>query len=730
MRASVRHAGSCGRALLLAGLLAGAAAPAAMAEEAAATAPRVQGGQIGGPGAQPRDAWLQALRDGRSAERARTGYDDALYRQPALAWAQRDFIQPQAMVEDRFLYDPVHRRYTVDRYLDDLARRYGGIDSVLLWPVYPNIGIDDRNQWDLLRDMPGGVAGVRAMVGEFHRRGVRVLFPTMPWDTGTRDPGASHAEATVALMAQLGADGLNGDTLAGLPREFQDAAEAHGVPLLLEPELSPPDAGPLAWNLQGWAYWTFPPEPKVSAWKWFEPRHLEHVCERWATDRTDLLQAAFFNGVGLESWENVWGVWNGYTARDAEAQRRIATLFRALAPLLASEAWEPHVPVRAAGVYASAFPGEGRTLYTLVNRGAQPVRGEVLALPARAGVRYVDAWNGRPLAPRLTAGEGAGEAVLSLALEPRGYAAVLAVDDARAPVDPSLRALLARMRSLSARPLQSYATAWRPLPQRLVPIEPTPRPRPGAALPVPDGMVRVPGGHFEFRVEGVEIEGDERPGVDVQYPWEDVAQRHHAHGLELPDLLVDRHPVTNADYKRFIDATHYHPADDHNFLRHWLQGAPRPGDERRPVTWVSIEDARAYARWAGKRLPHEWEWQHAAQGGDGRPYPWGGEWRDANVPAAQSGRVLLPPDAVDAHPGGASAAGVEDLVGNVWQWTDEYTDEHTRAAVLRGGGSYRPSGSGWYFPSVRRLDQHGKYLLMAPSKDRSGMIGFRCVRDL
>ena len=60
------------------------------------------------------------------------------------------------------------------------------------------------------------------------------------------------------------------------------------------------------------------------------------------------------------------------------------------------------------------------------------------------------------------------------------------------------------------------------------------------------------------------------------------------------------------------------------------------------------------------------------------------------------------------------------MMGNVWQWTDEYVDEHTRAAVLRGGSYYRPSGSMWYFPQNTRLDQHKKLLLMAPCKDRAG----------
>jgi len=89
----------------------------------------------------------------------------------------------------------------------------------------------------------------------------------------------------------------------------------------------------------------------------------------------------------------------------------------------------------------------------------------------------------------------------------------------------------------------------------------------------------------------------------------------------------------------------------------------------------------------------------------------------------------LPASDVDAHPAGASPFGVMDLIGNVWQWTDEYVDEHTRAAVLRGGSHYQPQGSRWYFPQAYKLSQHGKYLLMAPSIDRSGNIGFRCVVD-
>ena len=193
--------------------------------------------------------------------------------------------------------------------------------------------------------------------------------------------------------------------------------------------------------------------------------------------------------------------------------------------------------------------------------------------------------------------------------------------------------------------------------------------------------------------------------------------------------IIDKFPVTNAEFKKFLDATHYHPQDDVNFLRDWKDGNYPAGWDNRPVTWVSIEDARAYAAWAGKRLPHEWEWQYAAQGTDGRLYPWGNDWDAAAVPAPDKSRTMRGPDPVDAHPKGASPFGVMDLVGNVWQWTEEFTDDHTRGGILRGGSYYQPQGSIWYFPQAYKLNEHGKLLMVSSSMDRSGALGFRLAQD-
>jgi len=99
------------------------------------------------------------------------------------------------------------------------------------------------------------------------------------------------------------------------------------------------------------------------------------------------------------------------------------------------------------------------------------------------------------------------------------------------------------------------------------------------------------------------------------------------------------------------------------------------------------------------------------------------------VPPVETRRVMREPTDVNAHPQGASPFGVMDLVGNVWQWTEEFGDDHTRAAILRGGSYYQPQGSHWYFPQAYKLNEHGKYLLIGPCLDRSAAVGFRCVVD-
>jgi gamma-glutamyl hercynylcysteine S-oxide synthase len=663
------------------------------------------------------EAWLADIRHWRTERRIRIGYNGTRYEMPELRWAQSSFMQPQMMVEDRYFYDPGAGKYTVDRYLDDLQKRYGGIDSVLIWPTYPNMGIDNRNQHDMIRAMPGGVAGVRQMVADFHRRGVRVLFPMMMWDQGTREPGKPWPDAIAELMAEIGADGINGDTQDGVPLAFSLAAEKIHHPLAYEPEGGPADEA-VAYDVMTWGQYAMPNfAPRVDRYKWLEPRHMVNITDRWNRGKTNDLQFAFFNGVGWVSWENVWGIWNEVTPRDAEATRRVATIERAVAPFLVSDEWEPFAPMLRFGVFASRWPLGDQTVWTIVNRNEYDVDGPQMEVPVADGVRYFDLYHGVELHPA----RNGNRVTLSFAIDDKDYGAILATKSAP---DAKISALMTRMRSLTSSPLSFYSHDWRFLPQHLAEIAAT---KPTSAAP-PD-MIKIPAGTFTFRVHGIEIEGSNDIGVDTQMPWEDSPRRYHERVLEMKSFWIDKFPVTNAEFKKFLDATRYHPKDDLNFLHDWHDGTFPDGSADKPVTYVSLEDARAYAAWAGKRLPHEWEWQYAAQGTDGRTYPWGNEWNAAAVPVPDKGRTMRGPDGVNAHPAGASPFGVMDLVGNVWQWTDEYTDEHTRGGILRGGSYYQPQGSKWYFPQAYQLDEHGKLLLMAPSKDRAATLGFRCVKD-
>ena len=667
-------------------------------------------------------SWRDAFTVWKREHLVRLGYNDAQYRREDLKWSQSNFVQAQMMVEDRYFYDPIERRYTVDKYLDDLEQRFGGLDSVLIWYVYPNIGIDDRNQTELALDLPGGIAGLKGVVADFHRRGVKVFLPTMAWDHGSNDSGKSHSQAVVELAKLVNADGVNGDTYSGVPQAFRQASDRLGHPLVFQPESTLHLREALIWNNQSWGKTA--PEmsqviPVVSKLKWLEPRHMINLENRWGRNRTDDLHFIFFNGVGYNAWENIWGIWNQLTERDATALKRITTIYRQFASLLVSPNWEPYAPTLQNGVFASRFPGPECTLWTVLNRNEFELSGEQLCLAHEEGTSYFDLWQGVTLEPK----RRGKQAVISLPLEARGFGAVLALR--QGTVVAGLDEFLVRVAALASVPLSERSAKWTPLQQQMVEMARTP-----AAPSAPQGMLYIPAiGEFDFVVCGVEIEGFSAAGTGVQYPWESVPRRHHRHTLDIKAFYIDRTPVTNAQFKQFLDATAYRPADDHHFLKDWLAGTPRAGWGNKPVTWVSLEDARAYCAWAGKRLPHEWEWQYAAQGNDGRLYPWGNSWDSSAVPAVNKERNVLPPADVDAHPLGASPFGVLDLVGNVWQWTEEFVDEHTRSAILRGGSSYQPQASHWYFPQAYRLDQHGKYLLMAPAKDRSACLGFRCVVD-
>jgi formylglycine-generating enzyme required for sulfatase activity len=141
------------------------------------------------------------------------------------------------------------------------------------------------------------------------------------------------------------------------------------------------------------------------------------------------------------------------------------------------------------------------------------------------------------------------------------------------------------------------------------------------------------------------------------------------HTVSLAPFYIAKYDVTNAQYSKFVAATGYRSAG------HWDQFAQKWGDKA-PVVDVSWNDADAYCKWAGARLPTEAEWEKAARGTDGRAYPWGSRF-EPTLCRSSVGHAADGPAAVGSYPKGASPYGVHDMAGNVWQWTASWYQAYT-----------------------------------------------------
>ncbi|MEV4539079.1 SUMF1/EgtB/PvdO family nonheme iron enzyme [Asanoa sp. NPDC049518] len=599
-------------------------------------------------------AWRAQLTRWRAGARARLGYTGSHYDEipgdcftVCLAW-----------LWDETLYDHERGVFTVDAFLDSAATDFGGFDGVVLWHAYPVIGLDDRNQFDWYRDVPELPSVVRA----FQDRGVRVFVDYNPWDTGTRrEPGTDAAEVA-ALVETLGVDGVFLDTLKEGAGELRATLDKIRPGLVLEGESRVPLAR-IEDHAMSWAQWFADSEvPGVLRAKWFERRHVLHHTRRWHRDHLDELHSAWLNGVGVLVWEGVFGVWVGWNERDRavlRAMRRVQTSHPAW---LRSEDWVPLANHPGTGqVYASRWTHDDIPLWTVVNRGGDH-DGPWLVVDGPSG-RFVDLVTGAELS---VAPAGDGRFVVGGPLPAGAIAAVRRTD---APVEA--HEAPAGDPSFPARVAVRTRTPWAPHAR------------------VPSGLVAVDAGRRDLvvrhRVRETGLYG-EAPYVDE---WKPLPPRlHHTatvrRSVHLGRFAIATHEVTHAEYAEFWRATGYTPLRPERFT-----AGQGPADA--PVTNVDLADARAYAAWAGLRLPTEDEWQVAAEAG------------------------LL--------------ARREPLVWNLTE--SEHSDGRTRFVILKGGAAYEAQGSDWYFDGgPQPADVSVKLLLTGAGMTRSDQIGFRCAADL
>lgn len=197
----------------------------------------------------------------------------------------------------------------------------------------------------------------------------------------------------------------------------------------------------------------------------------------------------------------------------------------------------------------------------------------------------------------------------------------------------------------------------------------------------------------------------------------------------LKSYAMDKTIVTNAQFEEFLQKSKYKPHYPENFLKHWINNKIPAGQEDNPVIWIGLNDARAYAKWAGKRLPTEAEWQWAAQNGtEQTSYPWGNDYDSTYCNGGQTAGTTP----VRYFEKGKTKSGIYDMSGNVWQWTEsERTDGYNSYCILRGGAWYINRASHWYADQGPQKTSFGaKYLMTYPGLDRCSTVGFRCVVDL
>lgn len=560
------------------------------------------------------------------------------------------------MLFDREFYDPVTNSFTPDRYVDRIRRDYGSLDLLVLWQAYPRIGFDARNQFDHYRLAPN----LHETVARIQAEGVRVFLAYNPWDTGTRREPGPDSESIGGVVHEYGFDGVFLDTLREGDTRLREALDRAKPGVVMESELDLPVSA-MAANHASWAQWFDDSDaPGILRNRWLEPRHMMHVIRRWDLDHSGELHMAWMNGSGVLVWENVFGSFNGWNDRDRAILRSMMPIRRRYAELFEAGEWEPLVPCSLDGVYATRWSHEGIQLWTLVNRKEEAVKGQALPLATDGTTRLFDLVRGIEL----------DHAVLEIA--PRWVGAVLAVPATK--VDAGFGSFLTGQ-AKSFQPSAGPMSRIEPLTVR-VPFEAAPS-RTG---PVKEQVV-------VSRMRAREC-GEYGPAPFPGYTYPPLHfERRFEQDVTLGSFAVDLREVTNGEFLSFLKSG-YRPRHLDSFLEHWKGGRPLAEAMDAPVVFVDLEDARAYAKWAGKRLPTEVEWQIAA-----------------------------------------SRRGFEH--GSVWNWTEsEHFDGHTRFSLLKGGCKWEAKGSDWYADSgLKATDWTAKFIHFFPALDRCETIGFRCATD-
>ena len=698
-------------------------------------------------------------------------FDNSMFMRSDLSWMRGTCLMLLQFAWDKKYYDYLQQKHTFYQNLFEYDSLTGGFDIYTLWPTWPRLGLDQRNQWDMYRDLPGGLAELRNQVKFTHDAGRKYFISFNPWDEGTRQE--DQLKGMEELLRATDADGVVLDTKGSSSRELQAAADKvkPGIIMYSEGMAVPKDMPGI---VSGRVHDALVLPPPLNLNKFIKPDFAIFRVLQLADDRLHReLAISFFNGYGVEintmrpgrpEWMEEEYAYMGRTTR----------ILRENSAVFHNESFYPLLPALVDSVYVNSWEAQGKKIFTIYSANPKGCNGLLFELTGPGGAplsadgmrrfHLVDLWNHLEIRNQVK-----NERVFIpvkidafdaswLNSRREGNVGCIALFPKRLDVQSTGRTIAFKStsgdrivltgenptyrskqfiypvtgtsldyRAFFQKPVEKIVVqlfSGKELSDEVIVI-------PGSGLPVkisvterttgtaiaPNNMVEIPAGKFRFYTKR------DPNTLDPFIPFLDYSD---TTTINMPGFWMDKYPVTNLQYKKFIDQTSYIPPDTVNYLKQWLNGNSRDGTEDLPVVYINLEDAIAYAKWVGKRLPTEQEWQYAAQGTDLRKYPWGNE-----MDSMKCNHNLNFATRVHQFPGGASPYGVMDLVGNVWQMTaDVYDNGSYYYNIIHGGSYYHPTQSIWYVTGgPLPVDHPEMLLLLAPGLDRNATVGFRCVKE-
>ncbi|WNR45416.1 hypothetical protein [Paenibacillus roseipurpureus] len=355
--------------------------------------------------------WTEFFSTWRQEARQPINFEE--YKRPELQWYRDTFLQHFTYLYSKEIYNFETNEMEVDRFLAE-GEEFGGYDSVLLWHQYPRLGVDRRNQWQFFEDFPGGMAGLKELVAQFHSRGVNVFLPFKPWDIGFDESPKQSTFSIVEVVRETDIDGVFLDTMDSVPDGFREAINEVKPSFVFCSEVRPKKRNQIKLITGSWnQFKNRESMPEVDAFRYVMTEHFSPIISRWHVGvRKDLLiKRAVFNGTGILIWQDVFGSWLPYNAAQKAQIKKWKQLWTVHKANYQGSKPLPLYPTLQAGLHCNMFPSDdgASVIYTLYNDTDEAIAGELVVHSYPDLQEISELWQEQPVQLDKETGRVSGE---------------------------------------------------------------------------------------------------------------------------------------------------------------------------------------------------------------------------------------------------------------------------------------------------------------------------------